>query len=73
MTGNQLAKIIRATKGKIYAEIITKDDGFYAPIEKAVLLDWVTKCGDSETGMKLAKVGGHFYFDRDWNECGGGE
>jgi hypothetical protein len=67
MTGKQLAKILRAATGKIHAETITTDDMFYAPIEKAVLLEWVTRCGDTETGMKLSKTGTNWYFDRDWS------
>lgn len=67
MTGNELVKELRGIKGKVYANIMTRDDGFYAPIEKAALMDWLQGCGDSETGMRMKKLWGAWYFETDFD------
>lgn len=65
MTGKELAKQLRATKGKVCAFIPTRDDGFYAPVEKAALIEWLEGCGDTETGMYLKQFESEWFFDRD--------
>jgi hypothetical protein len=67
MTGNQLASQLRTIKTKVHAFIGTKDDGFYAPIEKATLMRWLEGVGDGETGMQLRKAYGYMYFEQDYN------
>jgi hypothetical protein len=58
MTGNELAKQIRKTRGKIYAWTSTLNDGLYVAVEKQSLIVWCEGCGDSETGMQIIECGG---------------
>jgi hypothetical protein len=63
MIGFELAKQIKATKGKIYAFVPTVNDGLYIAVEKTQLIEWCNGCGDSETDMHLRFVHGNFYFE----------
>ena len=65
MSGNQLTKQLKTVKGKVYAFVSTTDDGMYLPVEKTALSDWLTGCGDSETGMRISMNLGVAYFEQE--------
>ena len=63
MTGFELVKMLRSTKGKIFAFVPTVHDGIYLPVDKSQLIEWCNGCGDSENDMQLSFINGNFYFD----------
>ncbi len=65
MTGNQLATKLKRIKGKVYIQANTPDDIFYVPVEKAALIEWLSGCGDSETGMRINQQDDCSYFEVD--------
>jgi len=67
MTGNQVAKQLKGITGKVYAFVTTRDDGHYLPVEKAALMEFLVRCDNTETGMKLRQVEGRWFFERDYD------
>lgn len=55
MTGKELAKEIRNTKGKISIPMTNPHDVFYVYAEKADLIRWAESFGDENTNMRLSR------------------
>lgn len=53
MRGNQLAAVLKRTKGKVSLQILCPNDAVWVYAEKADLIALAKKYGVSETGMKL--------------------
>lgn len=55
MTGKELARAIRNTRGPILVQMLVPQDVALVQAIKADLIDWATQLGDEETGMRLGK------------------
>lgn len=67
MTGNDLATALRRTKGKVSVGMLTPNDVAWIYAEKADLMEWAKRQGETETGMKLATEasGEGLYLEQD--------
>lgn len=65
MTGNEIAKILKNTKGKVSAPMVTPDTTPFIYVEKKDLIRWAENFGDEETKMKLSREnsGSGWYID----------
>ena len=53
MTGKEIAKEVRKTKGKIFAMVNIKDAGLSVCVDKKDLASQLERKGDAETGLIL--------------------
>ena len=58
MTGNQLASVMKQTKGKVSVQILAPNEVIWVYAEKSDLIAWAKKQGGAETGLKLTPEDG---------------
>lgn len=68
MTGNELARQIRRTKGPLFVTMIIPNDVAYVQAIKADLVDWAESIGDQEIRMGLDKRDNGTYLDVCYSE-----
>jgi hypothetical protein len=66
MTGKELARAVRAAKGKVAVPVLLTNDVSFVYAEKQDLIATLEQAGDSETGMKLSQEPGGFFIERDY-------
>ena len=67
MKANELAKKVKAAKGKIEVPVLFAHDVIYIFVEKQDLIAHFEKMGTDETGMVLENKGEHFALERDYD------
>ena len=68
MIGNELAKAIKNTRGKISVGMAGRDDVIWVYAEKSDLIRWASSVGEEETKMKLfpEENGSGIFLDIDY-------
>ena len=61
MTGRELAKAVRAAKGKVSAPVVIGAVQLYVFVEKSDLVKTLEGMGEQETEMQLAEEDGGFF------------
>lgn len=65
MTGNELARRIRKTRGPIFVTMLVPHDVAHVQAVKADLIDWAESLGDERIRMCLDTRDGKTYLDVD--------
>lgn len=68
MIREELIKKIRATRGKIYADIKTQDSSIWVAVEKADLISGLLRNYEAgqDTQFELTYQRGEFFFGREY-------
>ena len=67
MTGWELARAVRAAKGKVSVPVLLANEVSFVYAEKQDLIATLEKAGNSETGMKLSEEERGFFIERDYD------
>lgn len=65
MTGKELLKAIKATKGPLYVGAVMEGDP-WVQVVRADMIKYLTGKGDTETGCKLGSWASGTYIQRDY-------
>jgi len=68
MTGSEIAKAIKAHRGKVSVRAVLGDDSPYLFAEKQSLFDHFQRAGNSETGVALNIECGYAFIEPETNK-----